>query len=426
MPINDITLNNDIGSDISVVTPDGGGWGTNTMQIPTNKPIDDPVIKFDHGFINFKQVQIPSGFVYHKISVPISDRPNDNNYIVNNIIHKSIKLDSINSFIIYNSLIDTDPIIGDIIFNPTTKGIGYKLYHNFVFCVYKSKEFKDNNRDDILIYLQVDLKNFSDEDNKISKLFFNDSIKIGSNIYEYKYYDTYDTDIYDVLNFLCGLLNNTTASISEYKLFNIPLYTSENDNCILSHKNINFLGAKIKHFKKVNDKWEKESDDTIFNSSQKSNFTDNYLTSKYSDEFYKYEDTTYKLRGIFNTISINNNIVLNNDLWNCFIPDNSDSDSSEPTSDYSKSTLNMIEAIVETITDYKSTFIDKCSDINEHNICQLDLDDNQTLISKLSTLTDAENDILWGKGIKFNINDYLISSNTFKKNKILLKIKNGK
>ena len=53
-----------------------------------------------------------------------------------------------------------------------------------------------------------------------------------------------------------------------------------------------------------------------------------------------------------------------------------------------------------------------------------DASDYDTVINKLQKLTTAENDILWGKGANFiDNNNTVVSANTFKKNKILLKVR---
>ena len=60
----------------------------------------------------------------------------------------------------------------------------------------------------------------------------------------------------------------------------------------------------------------------------------------------------------------------------------------------------------------------------KHDVNDLSSTTYQSLINKLHKLTTAENDILWGKGANFiDNNNTVVSANTFKKNKILLKVR---
>ena len=136
---------------------------------------------------------------------------------------------------------------------------------------------------------------------------------------------------------------------------------------------------------------------------------DNNVVNIYNNFHYN-EKATYNVRGVFNYRDINNE--LNDDeTMNSYWIDNGIPDDTD-----------FLEATSLSLMRYYELF-DKNMFV-KHDVNDLSSSTYQSLINKLQKLTTAENDILWGKGANFiDNNNTVVSANTFKKNKILLKVR---
>ena len=111
---------------LDIFTPTVNGW-SNGMQIPTQTPLAPQKIIFTEGSLNFKQVSVPAGFVYHKISIQ-----KNNAFVYNDIVHTSIKLTNNDSFIYADTLTEYDGGLELPGRNISKVGITYVMYPHIV------------------------------------------------------------------------------------------------------------------------------------------------------------------------------------------------------------------------------------------------------------------------------------------------------
>lgn len=425
--INNGNLNSYIGGgNIDVYNP-VNGW-SNGMQIPTNKPVDDEnqhITFTGRGQINFKQVSVPSGFVYHKISIPLSS--NDN---LGQITHTSVKLNDNDSFI-YADIIFDKLENGEIIWRKISDvGITYIMYPHIVLRIEHYHLYKITN----------DAINF----------------EIGNSINSY---NAVLVEIFielDIRALLDDLLNpfRTYTSSSEQNVWlwydwfketiikcannTIRLNTSLTDT--LNKEYIKFIGANITKYNcyKGNNNTttysKQENGEAYFNSEEKDKFLDELNKTGMPGDgnvFYNndnivniyngfHNDSTkdYRISGMFNYKDIENNI---NDTY-----EYPDGKTIEDYRDYwsvdEEDNIIFLESVASSLMRYHelnknntNNYI-KTYEVNDFS------NDLKSLIVKLKNLDKAEDDILWGKGVP-QLKDSIVSAYTFKKNKILLKVR---
>lgn len=414
--------------DMDIFTPTVNGW-SNGMQIPTQKAITSQKIIFTEGSLNFKQVSVPAGFVYHKISIQ-----KNNAFVYNNIVHTSIKLTNNDSFIYADILTEYDD---GLVFpgrNISEVGITYVMYPHIVLRLEFLNKYKTYNKNVsgttiyngginfkienyntfnavlVEIFIELDIRNLLNEP---VNYFFNYNNKLPD--------DTKWENLGKIYEFIRSCIIKTPDKKGPIQLFSKPL------NDILNMSN--FIGANItkydcsKENNTINYKKQENTENTFTSKdafldeiNKKGNpgdgnvfyNEDNNVVNIYNNFHYN-EKATYNVRGVFNYRDINNE--LNDETMNSYWIDNGIPDDTD-----------FLEATSLSLMRYYELF-DKNMFV-KHDVNDLSSSTYQSLINKLQKLTTAENDILWGKGAKFiDNNNTVVSANTFKKNKILLKVR---
>ena len=430
--INKENLSEYDGGVLDIFTPTVNGW-SNGMQIPSQKALPPQKIIFTEGSLNFKQVSVPAGFVYHKISIQ-----KNNAFVYNNIVHTSIKLTNNDSFIYADTL--TEYIDDGLVFpgrNISEVGITYVMYPHIVLRLeflnkYKTYnknvsgttiynggiDFKienDNTFNAVLveIFIELDIRNLLNE--SANDFFYNES---SSNNEQWK-------GVYEIYEFIRNCIIKNADKKEPIQLFNKSL-----EYILLNMSYVNFIGANITKYNcyKENNtiKYEEQententfiSKDTFLEEINKTGTPgdgnvfyneDNKVVNIYND-FHKNEKTYYNFRGVFNYRDITNELDDNETMDSYWI-------NNEVADD-----INFLEATSLSLMRYYELF-DKNMFV-KHDVNDLSSTTYQSLINKLQKLTTAENDILWGKGANFiDNNNTVVSANTFKKNKILLKVR---
>ena len=436
--INNGNLNSYIGGDHNIDTwAPVNGW-SNGMQIPTNKPIDNEnqhITFTGRGQINFKQVSVPSGFVYHKISIPLSS--NDN---LDQITHTSVKLNDNDSFIYADTIFDKLEN-GEIIWRKISDvGITYIMYPHIVLRIehYHLYNIYDYSKDGsvipngainfeignsinsynavlVEIFIELDIRALLDD--KLNNPFRTYTSSSEQNVW--LWYDWFKETIIK-----CA--NNT-----------IRLNTSLTDT--LNKEYIKFIGANITKYNcyKGNNNTttysKQENGEAYFNSEEKDKFLNELNktgTPGDGNVFYNndnivniyngfHNDSTkyYKISGMFNYKDIENNI---NDTY-----EYPDGKTIEDYNDYlsaDKDNITFLESVALSLMRYHelnknntNNYI-KTYEVNDFS------NDLKSLIVKLKNLDKAEDDILWGRGVP-QLPNSIVSAYTFKKNKILLKVR---
>lgn len=435
--INNGNLNNYIGGDhnIDTWTP-VNGW-SNGMQIPTNKPIDDEnqhITFTGRGQINFKQVGVPSGFVYHKISIPLPS--NDN---LGQITHTSVKLNDNDSFVYSDTIFDKWEN-SEIIWRKISEvGITYIMYPHIVLRIEHCHLYN--------IY------DYSKNDSVITNGGIN--FEIGNNINSY---NAVLVEIFielDIRALLDDVLNpfRTYTSSSEQNVWlwydwfketiikcannTIRLNTSLTDT--LNKEYIKFIGANITKYNcyRGNDNTitcsKQENGEAYFNSNEKDKFLNELNktgTPGDGNVFYNndnivniynsfHNDSTkdYRISGMFNYKDIENNI---NDTYE--YPDGKTIEDYRDYLSTDEDNITFLESVALSLMRYHelnknntNNYI-KTYEVNDFS------NDLKSLMTKLKNLDKAEDDILWGRGVT-QLKDSIVSAYTFKKNKILLKVR---
>lgn len=423
--INNGNLNNYIGGDhnIDTWTP-VNGW-SNGMQIPTNKPIDDEnqhITFTGRGQINFKQVGVPSGFVYHKISIPLPS--NDN---LGQITHTSVKLNDNDSFVYSDTIFDKWEN-GEIIWRKISEvGITYIMYPHIVLRIehchlYKiindainfeiSNNINSYNAVLVEIFIELDIRALLDD---LLNPFRTYTSSSEQNVW--LWYDWFKETIIK-----CA--NNT-----------IRLNTSLTDT--LNKEYIKFIGANITKYNcyKGNNNTitysKQENGEAYFNSNEKDKFLNELNktgTPGDGNVFYNndnivniyngfHNDSTkdYKISGMFNYRDIENNI---NDTYK--YPDGKTIEDYKDYLSADKDNITFLESVASSLMRYRE-LNNTNNYINTYEVN--DFSSNlKSLMIKLKNLDKAEDDILWGRGVPQLI-DRIVSAYTFKKNKILLKVR---
>lgn len=423
--INDENLNSYIGGgNIHDYINPVNGW-SNGMQIPTNKPIDDEnqhITFTGRGQINFKQVGVPSGFVYHKISIPLPS--NDN---LGQITHTSVKLNDNDSFVYSDTIFDKWEN-SEIIWRKISEvGITYIMYPHIVLRIEHYHLYKITN----------DAINF----------------EIGNNINSY---NAVLVEIFielDIRALLDDVLNpfRTYTSSSEqnvwlwYDWFKETIIKCANETIrlnasltdTLNKEYIKFIGANITKYNcyRGNDNTitcsKQENGEAYFNSNEKDKFLNELNKSGTPGDgnvFYNndnivniynsfHNDSTidYKISGMFNYRDIENNI---NDTYE--YPDGKTIEDYRDYLSTDEDNITFLESVALSLMRYHelnntNNYV-KNYEVNDFS------NDLKSLMTKLKNLDKAEDDILWGKGVP-QLKDSIVSAYTFKKNKILLKVR---
>lgn len=435
--INNGNLNNYIGGDhnIDTWTP-VNGW-SNGMQIPTNKPIDDEnqhITFTGRGQINFKQVGVPSGFVYHKISIPLPS--NDN---LGQITHTSVKLNDNDSFVYSDTIFDKWEN-SEIIWRKISEvGITYIMYPHIVLRIEHCHLYN--------IY------DYSKNDSVITNGGIN--FEIGNNINSY---NAVLVEIFielDIRVLLDDVLNpfRTYTSSSEqnvwlwYDWFKETIIKCANETIrlnasltdTLNKEYIKFIGANITKYNcyRGNDNTitcsKQENGEAYFNSNEKDKFLNELNktgTPGDGNVFYNndnivniynsfHNDSTkdYRISGMFNYKDIENNI---NDTYE--YPDGKTIEDYSSYLSADEDNITFLESVALSLMRYHelnknntNNYI-KTYEVNDFS------NDLKSLMTKLKNLDKAEDDILWGRGVT-QLKDSIVSAYTFKKNKILLKVR---
>ena len=397
---------------LDIFTPTGNGW-SNGMQIPTQTPLAPQKIIFTEGSLNFKQVSVPAGFVYHKISIQ-----KNNAFVYNDIVHTSIKLTNNDSFIYADTL--TEYIDDGLVFpgrNISKVGITYVMYPHIVLRLEFLNTYNTIN-DNIKF-------NVENPNNAVLVEIFIE-LNIRNTLNGSLFYNTEQwQDLYQIYEFIRSCIIKNADKKKPILLFKVSLKD------ILNMSDVNFIGANITKydcFKQDNNTIEyKKQENTENTFTSKKAFLDeldktgnpgdgnvfynedNNVVNIYNG-FHMNDKTHYNFRGVFNYRDINNE--LNDDeTMDSYWIDNEVADD-----------INFLEATSLSLMRYYELF-DK-NMVVKHDVNDLSSTTYQSLINKLQKLTTAENDILWGKGANFiDNNNTVVSANTFKKNKILLKVR---
>lgn len=406
------------------------GW-SNGMQIPTNKPIDDEnqhITFTGRGQINFKQVSVPSGFVYHKISIPLSS---------NQITHTSVKLNDNDSFVYADTIFDTLEN-GKIIWrNISEVGITYIMYPHIVLRIEH--------------YHLYNIYDYSKNDSVITNGGIN--FEIGNNINSYNEVLVEIFIELDIRALLDDVLNpfRTYTSSSEQNVWlwydwfketiikcaneTIRLNTSLTDT--LNKEYIKFIGANITKYNcyKGNNNTitysKQENGEAYFNSNEKDKFLNELNktgTPGDGNVFYNndniiniynsfHNDSTkdYRISGMFNYKDIENNI---NDTYE--YPDGKTIEDYRSYLSADEDNITFLESVALSLMRYHelnntNNYV-KTYEVNDFS------NDLKSLMTKLKNLDKAEDDILWGRGVP-QLKDSIVSAYMFKKNKILLKVR---
>lgn len=166
-------LTNDDTGQITVFDPIlDNGWSNGRQVVPAPNYDDLYILRWYNGFINMKQINIPKGFVYHKIIIP--------NYVDNNchylsLIHETTKLSN-NSFITGDANYDEYDTENncwrpdDRTTNLKEDGIGYVYYMPDILYLCCTNRHSPNGSDnEILTYERNSDRDFLDKgyDNSI-------------------------------------------------------------------------------------------------------------------------------------------------------------------------------------------------------------------------------------------------------------------
>lgn len=424
--INNGNLNNYIGGDhnIDTWTP-VNGW-SNGMQIPTNKPIDDEnqhITFTSRGQINFKQVGVPSGFVYHKISIPLSS--NDN---LGQITHTSVKLNDNDSFVYSDTIFDKWEN-GEIIWRKISDvGITYIMYPHIVLRIEHCHLYKiindainfeiGNNTNSynavlVEIFIELDIRALLDD--LLNNPFRTYTSSNEQNVW--LWYDWLKETIIKCANETIRLNTSLTGTLNkEYIKFigaNITKY-----NCYKGNNNTTTYSKQ-------------ENGEAYFNSEEKDKFLNELNktgTPGDGNVFYNndnivniyngfHNDSTkdYKISGMFNYRDIENNI---NDTYE--YPDGKTIEDYKDYLSADKDNITFLESVASSLMRYRE-LNNTNNYINTYEVNDFSIN-LKSLMIKLKNLDKAEDDILWGRGVPQLI-DRIVSAYTFKKNKILLKVR---
>ena len=456
----------DSDSMVDVVIP-VGGW-SDGMQIPTYPPEEPKPLIHSEGFIQFKRLQIPAGFVYHKISIPASG-----NIYYDGIKHETVKLDDGMSF-----KTKDDPLYIDPDFGPFTNysveegGVNYNLCPSILMCFQTQKYVNWPTSGNgygysyiINIYLKIDLRDIAVDFDK--NIFGATSNGTGNWYGEYNKYKIYFSKKYpekEEIELNYGAANNTNdywtiegGEHGKYWKENLDKleqwvldfvrsdvgHTSFNNTSledIINKSWVEFKGASI-------EKW------NMYKSNGK--VTSNLA----SEQHFLYARTTNNVQGFFNYLESDNTTFSNfhkNTSWSYYlvgvcnafdIGDNVDkyagtnmyeeyediwtySNMYDISSSYNGCDGKLIDYIAFTILNYKKTFLNENNYQNDYQIRQIsdntmyDISNEDNKLQKLKECSNPENDILWGKGADIlSSSDLYVRPNKFKKNEIILKIK---
>ena len=395
---------------LDIFTPTVNGW-SNGMQIPTQTPLAPQKIIFTEGSLNFKQVSVPAGFVYHKISIQ-----KNNAFVYNDIVHTSIKLTNNDSFIYADTLTEYDDGLELPGRNISKVGITYVMYPHIVLRLEFLNTYNTIN-DNIKF-------NVENPNNAVLVEIFIE-LNIRNTLNGSLFYNTEQCqDLYQIYEFIRSCIIKNADKKKPILLFKVSLKD------ILNMSDVNFIGANITKydcFKQDNNTIEyKKQENTENTFTSKKAFLDeldktgnpgdgnvfynedNNVVNIYNG-FHMNDKTHYNFRGVFNYRDITNE--LDDETMDSYWINN------EVTDD-----INFLEATSLSLMRYYELF-DK-NMVVKHDVNDLSSTTYQSLINKLQKLTTAENDILWGKGANFiDNNNTVVSANTFKKNKILLKVR---
>ena len=402
------------------------GW-SNGMQIPTNKPIDDEnqhITFTGRGQINFKQVSVPSGFVYHKISIPLSS--NDN---LDKITHTSVKLNDNDSFVYADTIFDTLEN-GKIIWrNISDVGITYIMYPHIVLRIEHCHLYKitndainfeiDNSTNSynavlVEIFIELDIRALLDDSLNPFRTYTSSSEQ---NVW--LWYDWFKETIIKCANKTIKLNLSLTDTLNkEYIKFigaNITKY-----NCYKGNKNT------ITYSKQ-------ENGEAYFNSNEKDKFL-NELNKKGTpgdgnvfhnndnivniyNGFHNDSTKDYRISGMFNYKDIENNI---NDTYE--YPDGKTIEDYSSYLSADEDNITFLESIASSLMRYRELNKNNTNNyINTYEVNDFS-NDLKSLMTKLKNLNKAEDDILWGRGVP-QLTNGIVSAYAFKKNKILLKVR---
>ena len=395
---------------LDIFTPTVNGW-SNGMQIPTQTPLAPQKIIFTEGSLNFKQVSVPAGFVYHKISIQ-----KNNAFVYNDIVHTSIKLTNNDSFIYADTLTEYDDGLELPGRNISKVGITYVMYPHIVLRLEFLNTYNTIN-DNIKF-------NVENPNNAVLVEIFIE-LNIRNTLNGSLFYNTEQwQDLYQIYEFIRSCIIKNADKKKPILLFKVSLKD------ILNMSDVNFIGANITKydcFKQDNNTIEyKKQENTENTFTSKKAFLDeldktgnpgdgnvfynedNNVVNIYNG-FHMNDKTHYNFRGVFNYRDITNE--LDDETMDSYWINNEVADD-----------INFLEATSLSLMRYYELF-DK-NMVVKHDVNDLSSTTYQSLINKLQKLTTAENDILWGKGANFiDNNNTVVSANTFKKNKILLKVR---
>ena len=426
--INDENLNSYIGGgNIHDYINPVNGW-SNGMQIPTNRPIDDENqhITFSRGQINFKQVSVPSGFVYHKISIPLP--PHDYS---DQITHISVKLNDNDSFVYADTIFDTLEN-GKIIWrNISEVGITYIMYPHIVLRIEHYHLYKITN--DVInfeignninsynavlveIFIELDIRALLYLDDSLNP-FRTDTSSSEQDVW--LWYDWFKRTIIECANKTIKLNLSLTDTLNkEYIKFigaNITKYNcyKGNNNTITYSKQENgeayFNSNEKDKFLNELNKTGTPGDGNVFHNND--NIVNIY------NGFHNDSTKDYRISGMFNYKDIENNI---NDTYE--YPDGKTIEDYMSYLSADEDNITFLESVALSLMRYHE--LNNTNDyIKTYNVNDFSNDLNsKSLITKLKNLDKAEDDILWGKGVP-QLKDSIVSAYTFKKNKILLKVR---
>ena len=400
------------------------GW-SNGMQIPTNKPIDNEnqhITFTGRGQINFKQVSVPSGFVYHKISIPLSS--NDN---LCQITHTSVKLNDNDSFVYADTIFDTLEN-GKIIWrNISDVGITYIMYPHIVLRIEYYHLYKitndainfeiDNSTNSynavlVEIFIELDIRALLDDSLNPFRTYTPSSEQ---NVW--LWYDWFKETIIKCANNTIRLNASLTNTLNkEYIKFigaNITKYNcyKGNNNTITYSKQENgeayFNSNEKDKFLNELNKTGTPGDGNVFHNND--NIVNIY------NGFHNDSTKNYRISGMFNYKDIENNI---NDTYE--YPDGKTIEDYRDYLSADEDNITFLESIASSLMRYHelnntNNYV-KTYEVNDLS------NDLKSLMVKLKNLDKAEDDILWGRGVP-QLKDRIVSAYTFKKNKILLKVR---
>ena len=401
------------------------GW-SNGMQIPTNKPIDDEnqhITFTGRGQINFKQVSIPSGFVYHKISIPLSS--NDN---LDQITHTSVKLNDNDSFVyadtIFNKL-ENDEIIWRKI---SDVGITYIMYPHIVLRIEHYHLYKITND-----AINFEIDNSTNSYNAVLvEIFIELDIRALLDDYLLNPFRTYTSSDEQNVWLWYDWFKDTII-----KCANNTIRLNASLTNTLNKEYIKFIGANIIKYNcyKGNNNTitysKQENGEAYFNSNEKDKFlnelnktgtpgdgnvfhNNDNIVNIYNG-FHNDSTKDYRISGMFNYKDIENNI---NDTYE--YPDGKTIEDYRDYLSADEDNITFLESVALSLMRYHelnntNNYI-KTYEVNDFS------SNLKSLMIKLKNLDKAEDDILWGRGVP-QLKDSIVSAYTFKKNKILLKVR---